>query len=379
MGVIGVFDSDYFHYTNVMPNLECAKLVTYYRNHNEIAVLTSQPNYDKFSKVYYRKEYNDGIFPKDLIRDKCEYGGRAFSPNRYVPLPKEIEMTAPNMHVYDSVVKYFNPLITYQRLFARILNCAHIRLAPYGEVLPEKQLRKMMPEKYSGIFLHDYDIASLDAFELIKSFSEERTFRLSGEPNPYPVGNKYPIKIYSSEELQKWSSLTVLPNLFYLEYCGLIDNTVLQNLCLDNRRMARQIDYNITYGCSSENEFLVQRLPKIFLQVLLLRKLKTRFLLTYDEGFFVTPELETLIRLWNNWLRSQWQKGQLKYETLVDYCHGYIKQKENFWFTRFLEVDLEDVRKSFLYIREKNYDLFKMFYQWDDVRLEGGEIVDDLL
>jgi hypothetical protein len=123
----------------------------------------------------------------------------------------------------------------------------------------------MMPEKYSGIFLHDYDIASLDAFELIKSFSEERTFRLSGEPNPYPVGNKYPIKIYSSEELQKWSSLTVLPNLFYLEYCGLIDNTVLQNLCLDNRRMARQIDYNITHGCSSENEFLVQRLPKIFL------------------------------------------------------------------------------------------------------------------
>lgn len=30
MGTIGIHDFDYFHYENVIPNLECAKLVTYY-------------------------------------------------------------------------------------------------------------------------------------------------------------------------------------------------------------------------------------------------------------------------------------------------------------------------------------------------------------
>ena len=37
---IGVFDYDFFNYESVIPNLECAKLVTYYRQHNHLAVLT---------------------------------------------------------------------------------------------------------------------------------------------------------------------------------------------------------------------------------------------------------------------------------------------------------------------------------------------------
>lgn len=44
MGSISVYDYDYFHYENVIPNLECAKLVTYYRAHNQICVLSPQIN-----------------------------------------------------------------------------------------------------------------------------------------------------------------------------------------------------------------------------------------------------------------------------------------------------------------------------------------------
>ena len=39
MGTVAVYDYDFFTYENVIPNLECAKLVTYYRNNNDIALL----------------------------------------------------------------------------------------------------------------------------------------------------------------------------------------------------------------------------------------------------------------------------------------------------------------------------------------------------
>ena len=62
-GTIGVMDYDFFNYNNVIPNLECAKLVAYYRNHNHIAVLSPVLRPDRFNKFFVRKEYNDGIFP----------------------------------------------------------------------------------------------------------------------------------------------------------------------------------------------------------------------------------------------------------------------------------------------------------------------------
>ena len=38
-------------------------------------------------------------------------------------------------------------------------------------------------------------------------------------------------------------------------------------------------------------------------------------------------------------------------------------------------VPLEDVRESFQYIREKNYELFKLFYECECPVLEGGKLI----
>lgn len=379
MSVFGIYDADFFHYSDVMPNLECAKLVAYFRNHNHVANLITAPDFQHFTKVYYRKEYNDGIFPKNIITPNCEYGGRAFNPKKYAPLPPEIEMTVPIIHIYDKYVNRFSSLVSHQEIFKRVLNCAHMRLAPYDEILPLEQLQKMTPPKYSGIFFHDYDLTSINAFEIIKTLSEMRHYRISGEVYPYPIGNKYPIEIFSKEELERWKTLTVIPNLFYLEYCGLMDNQAMYDLCIDNRRMARQINYRITYGCTSENDFFVNRLPQIFLQILFLRRSGVRFLLTYDERFFITKELEDLVRLLNCWLCSYWQSGRFDYETLFDYCRAFKRLPDHFWLTRTLDVTLDEIRNSFLYVRDHNYDLFTKFYQWDKVRIEGGKIVNDML
>lgn len=63
MAIIGIHDADFFTYENVMPNLECAKLYTYYNRHNNISVLTPAREPSKYTKFIIRKDYDDGNYP----------------------------------------------------------------------------------------------------------------------------------------------------------------------------------------------------------------------------------------------------------------------------------------------------------------------------
>ena len=107
MSTVAVYDYDFFHYENVIPNLECAKLVAYYRNRKDITLLTPTLEPSKYTKFFIRKEYNDGLFPKQMFEQNCEYGGRAFTPVQYKPLDPRIEATIPDMHIYDKYVDCF--------------------------------------------------------------------------------------------------------------------------------------------------------------------------------------------------------------------------------------------------------------------------------
>ena len=94
MSTLGVYDYDFFTYENVIPNLEAAKLVTYYRQHNQIAVLSPTLNPGPYTKFFIRKEYDDGNFPREFFYRSSEYGGRAFTEDKiYIPLPPKIEQT----------------------------------------------------------------------------------------------------------------------------------------------------------------------------------------------------------------------------------------------------------------------------------------------
>ena len=375
---IGVFDYDFFNYENVIPNLECAKLVTYYRQHNHLAVLTPTLVPEPYTRYFIRKEYDDGSYPHKLFLPNCEYGGRAFNPEQYIPLPPEIERTIPDMHIYDKYISSFGKKNTEQTQIKRILNCAHMRLAPDSQnLLPFEEFQPYF-NKVSGIFLHDYDLASLKAYDLILQLQNQREFRTKPGVNPYPVGNKFPIKIYSSEELEKWYKVVTIPNAFFLEYYGYMSDEILYKLCLENRRMARQVYYNVTYGCSSENDFLMNRLPKIFVQVLFLRIAGIRILLNYDEDFLKTKELRDLVRLLNCWLRFKWFSGYAPHtQPLYKFCRDNSYFHYTTW--EFLTVDLsvEEMRNTFQYVRERNYELFKMFYEWDEVKYRGGKIVNE--
>lgn len=378
MGVIGVYDFDYFTYENVIPNLECAKLVTYYRNHNNITVLTPILNPERFTRFITRKEYDDGVYPKEIFLPHCEYGGRAFTNGTYKPLPPKIEKTVPDMHIYDKYIKDFGATQHGQEQIKRILNCAHIRLAPDGQNLaPFESFAPYFEDKPTGIFLHDYDITTLNAYDLIKQLQDQRHFITRKGINPYPIGNKYPIRVYSPKELEKWIQIVTIPNAFFLEYYGLMTDEVLYHLCLENIRMARQVYYNVSYGCSSENEFLVERAPKIFLQTLFLRKARIKILLTYDENFLVTPELKNFIRLLNCWLSFKWQEGFLpNKQSLFNFVSSNARLHYTSWAFQNVTVTIEECRNLFQFFRERNYECFKLFYEMDSVKYKGGRFID---
>ena len=372
---IGVYDYDFFNYENVIPNLECAKLVTYYRRHNQLTVLTPTLAPEPYTKYFVRKEYDDGNYPRKLFSPNCEYGGRAFNPDQYIPLPREIEKTIPDMHLYDKYIGYFGKKKSEQTQIKRILNCAHMRLAPDSKSLLSFEELQPYFNKVSGIFLHDYDLAGLKAYDLILKLQNQREFRTRPGINPYPVGNKYPIKIYSSEELEKWYKVVTIPNAFFLEYYGLMSDKILYKVCLDNKRMARQIYYNITYGCSTENEFIMDRLPKIFVQVLFLRMENVKILLNYDSEFLVTKELQDLIELLNCWLSFERQEGFAPHsQPLYKFCRDNSYFHYTTWEFLTIKLTFDEIRNAFQFIREHNYDLFKMFYEWDEVKYKGGKI-----
>lgn len=379
MAVYGIYDYDFFNYENVIPNLECAKLITYYRQHNEIAVLVPTLTPEPYTKFIVRKEYDDGIFPRELFLSNCIYGGRAFNSEQYIPLDKKIEQTVPNMHVYDQYIDHFGKKNAEKIQIKRILNCAHMRLAPDSKnLLTFQELQPYFNNKTTGIFLHDYDLANLKAYDLILELQNQREFKTKHGINPYPVGNKYPIKIYSSEELARWLKIVTIPNAFFLEYYGLMRDDILYKLCIDNVRMAKQIYYEISYGCSDENDFLMHRLPKIFIQTLFLRRAHVKILLKCSDEFPIAKELRDLIELWNCWLSFQWHEDFAPHsQPLYMFCRDNSYLHYTTWEFMTIKLSFEEIQDAFQYVRIKNYDLFKMFYEWDAVKYEGGIFINE--
>ena len=379
MAVIGIHDYDFFNYEHVIPNIDCAKYLTYYRNHQTIAALATQLEPERYTSFIVRKEYDDGEYPKKLFLPNVEYGGRVFSVEKSKPLPPAVEATIPNMHVYDPYSSYFGRTQTDQKIFERILNCAHMRLAPDGHnLMPAKEFSSYFYKGITGIFLHDYDLAALKAYDVISEIQNKRKFIYKDEIRPYPVGNKYPINIYSSNELQNWLKIVTIPNGLLLEYKGLMTDEVLYNLCMQNKRMARQVYYNVTYGCTDENDFLIHRARKIFIQTLFLRKSGIKILLKYDDDFFKTPELEKYIELLNCWLSfCYFDDCAPRYQTLYRICAKDSSMRYLTWAFRTITVTVDEMRSIFQFFRERDYSIFKMFYEWDSVVYEGGQFINE--
>lgn len=90
------------------PNLCCMKLSSYYKQQgNEVVLKTDYEALEKFDKVYISKVFTDTPFDnKVLDLPNVEYGGTGFFYDKAPKLPKEIEHSMPDYHLYDDWVQF---------------------------------------------------------------------------------------------------------------------------------------------------------------------------------------------------------------------------------------------------------------------------------
>ena len=76
----------------------------------------------------------------------------------------------------------------------------------------------------------------------------------------------------------------------------------------------------------------------------------------------------------NCWLSFTWQENFIpNTQTLYDFVRHDSKYHYQSWAFLSVTVTTEEARASFRYIYERNYELFKLFYEWDAVKLKGGQ------
>jgi hypothetical protein len=373
-------DADMSTYTLVPFNLEVMKLAAYYKKKGEIVILTPSFTPDRHQKYFYRKDYDDGDYPIDLLRHQnVEYGGLAFSNNVYVPLPPEIEKMRPDPSIYEKmenvIMSADGAAAHKKKIFQNMMNSEHCRISLDGKtVWPEfhKQFKFLKPAR--NLMIHDYDLGAIEGgFEAVKSILDRA--RTDGWATK--VGMKFPVRIKTGQDLLNWSSLNCNSTFFSLRYDGVIDDDTFIKWVgsVKEKAIYKQMEYYVTAPWYDPNDFVKNLLPKIFRQVIISRSYRVFFTLKYDDGFFPDPMWEKVLRLFNYYHNSLSGLPQSSYlralptDTLFDFAANSQKQPK-YYYGDVLNKD--EIREIFAFVRENNYDLFKDFYECTAQKLLGG-------
>ena len=372
MATVLIYDWDYFHYNNVIPNLECAKYAAWRKRKRDIVVFNNNLEPSMYTKTFFRKEYDDGIYDKKIMLPSVEYGGRAFS-QVYKPFDLEMEYIAPDFSIYDKYRSLYGSRKIDQEQLKTILYGTHVRLSLDGQHLIRFPFDRLQPY-HPSVILHDYDLAAVpNAFELLQEVSRQRPSGL-----PYRIGNKYPINVYNFQDLLKWLQLPPMGTCFYLQYNGVLTDEEIIELTSKPILGLRQMIYNFTYTCANEDEFLIKVLPDFYKQALFLRSKQIKILLNIDTDFFKTRELLNLMKLIDCFYgKTHLEDIAPRKQTLFGYCswkkRAYLEVLPWVHFA----VSQQEMRESFQYIRKHNYEVFDMFYSMPNVIVEGGKLVNE--
>lgn len=363
---VGLYDMDMATYTLVPPNLEIMKLSTWYKRKGEVVVLTPTFSPERNSKFIVRKDYDDGNFPKGIM--DVEYGGLAFTNNKYVPLPIEIEQCQPDPTIYQRLEGKFMMMPKYrQKVYKDIFNAEHLRLSLDEKTIwPDyrKQFKCLVGAR--SVIYHDYNLGSVEgAFNEVK-----RTLEIAKRTTiPVRLGTKFPIQVSSGADLINWASLPTNSVFFGMQFNGMIDNESLMTYAkMDCDRVAyTQMKYNVTRGWSSENEFVMYGLPQILRQVIFSRTYRACFSLMYDDGFFVDKTWEDVIKMIDMYSRSGLDINiDLGNDTVFNFA-SVVVEKPKLYKT----LTVQRMRELFAFVRERQPALFKDFYECSYNSMKG--------
>lgn len=372
MGTVLIYDADFFRYPGVIPNLECAKLAAYEKKKRNVTVFHTLFEPERYTKCYYRKEYEDGNYNEKILAPNVQYGGRAFSAV-YKPFPLEAELIEPDMEIYRRHAGLYGGRAMDKQQIKTLLTATHFRLSLDGQHILDFPYERLRP-RHPCVVLHDYDLGAVpNAIDAVEDIMNSRPRGLK-----YHIGNKYPIQVYDYETLKRWLSIYPMGGCFYLQYNGLFTDEQIIELVEEPSMSMRQLVYNFIYGCSDENDFVMRVLPEIYKQALFLRKNKLKILLNIDDEFFKTPELLNLMKLINCFYGKTYFEMMYPHQrTLYSYCAcRTIALLDELPWVR-LTVTKDQMRASFQYMRVHNYEVFDMFYSVPEVIAKGGKLVNE--
>lgn len=379
---IALYDVDFMKYIHVPFNLNLMKIATYYKNKKEVVVLAPYLEPERYTKLILQKDFFDDDFDKHFFEPNVEYGGLAFTNNNYVPLKEEIELTQPDIHLYDRYKEKFCINKHMTQVFTSLINGAHVRLSLDNKNIWDNYLKPLNLSLHTRVILcHDYNINDINySDEAIKEIIN----RISSKDIKF-LGTKFPIQVNNEKDFLKWMRFEH-SFFFSMQYNGLMDNELFQYILimLNKFTVKKRFFYNPTDGLSTENDFIKEVLPIFFKQILLSRSLGIKILLKYTDNFFIDKRWERLIDLFNLYCNSKINQNYKKIYrkkfrdfsnsfTLFNYINhvNFILYKgtKNYF-------SVEELRDLFQLVREKSYETFKMFYESCKVELKGGEIVD---
>lgn len=387
---VGLFDGDITKYHRVPLNLEIMKLSTYYKKQREIVAMPKVLSPDKYTKFFYRKDYYDGEFPKEIYsNDRVSYGGHGFTLDRYVPLAPEIERCRPDREIYLPYEYLFlglNPTKVARTQWARMCKAEHLRLSLDGENVWEDFEKQLWLNRGTYIvYLHDYNLNKVQNSDIIL---KEILGKLPRYSHMIPqVGTKFPIAVQDGKDFLKWTDFYPSKDNFLMEYQGIMEDEVLYEYVHKDKakEFGYQLDYYITKGLTEQE--VIERLPELYHQILYLKINKTKVVINYEKDFFSDKRWERLIDLFNMMINtaialskvnpkkdqtSQYFKDSYA-ATLYQFV-THFKKENNYLRYR---MTVQEARDIFTFVSEKNYELFRRFYESEKIIFKGGQFTNE--
>lgn len=372
---VGLYDADFFKYGKVVINLEIMKLSAYYKRRGEVVSLTNTYRPSYFSKNYYVKDIIDGDYDTEVFKDynKTKWLGRAYNQTKYKPLPKAIEESRPDARIYEKYKKLYGESIPEIRAFHRMLNANHFRISLDGKTI-WKDYRKQLPRKPRAVtfYLHDYNIGEIDGVytelhKLVQYYSKKFKRKIF-------FSTKYPLLLKNHKDIFKVIKLPFSDTMFYLE--GIPEGELLVKLLSLNLGDStyKRIVIDPTAGYQSEEEFFADNAPrKIYDIVTFLKSNESKISLKYTPNFFTEKRWESYIELLNLYMRGvsrfgpEYARRAANIVTLATFSASNKDKRRSTHDT----FSVEDIREIFCFIGERDWELFRRFYELSRVKLDG--------
>lgn len=383
--VIGCYDEDMVSYIRAPFNIDLMKISSYYKSRNNVVSITNHLDINKYSKFFYRKDYYDGKVKAEILTNpKVNYGGRAFSVNKYIQMPLDIEEMKPDKTLYLPMKDYFCSFFTkdfgstkaIQNLYKLLYEATDVRFSLNGSNVWENYEKQIYYKNDSttNLIIHDYNPLEIsDIHYAIKNVLQ------NVKNNRFKrVGVKYPVSIYNNDSrIFKWLDYKLIPEMFNIELEGICSDEFFFELCssINNKAIFSNSFYNLTENYPGDENFLKEKMPHLYHQIVFLCNNGIRIPLIYDKEVFSNPQIGKVLSLFVMFLANSNSKWRSRHRDEYS-LYRYIRESTNAslrtnYYNQY-GLNKNDIRNLFTFIKDNNYDLFKDFYECHIVKLEGG-------